>query len=1101
MTKTTKTTMNSLNTSRSVSDTDLNDRYSRQTLTYGKGAMVKICQARVLVSCKMGFSGSAMELAKCVIMAGVNTVDLHSRCFRLDYPDLASNYYCVENDVKISSTLAETDENLEFDPTSVFEKIRQNLASLNPSVTVRIIRSDLMLDDSTFKQYDVINFVDYDIEEMEFYNQLCRKNQVKSLGMWTFGLMGSIFCDFLNHEVTDLTGAPIKSGVVQSIKDHVFTTSEPHKLSSGCAVIFSGTVLSLTQNSMYLVNVINTHKFQICAHNSKVPSDPDQRSVYVKNAPKLQVIDQTVKNVKFEEHRLPVTRNHKSYSDLMQNPRTIDGNSLVRFDMMNWFRPIHLMAFHRALSIGKNRNYSDIRTLFKFELNMCTGSDLDDETSKLFDLLYQTHTGRVVGIDAIVGAISAQEVIKAITHKYEPINQIMYFDALEILPKSYLATRTKESAQYEDMFDRNDGQRRIFGNLPIQKQSVFVVGSGAVGCEHIKNLAMMGVGTEGQSKVIVTDMDSIELSNLNRQFLFRNSDIGKPKSETAVRAAKVMNPKMSIEAHTRMVGPETENVYDQKFMKDTTIVMNALDNIKARKYMDSRCVESHTPLLECGTLGTIGSVQVVYPNVTESYGSFDHAEQTDSIPVCTLKLFPSTFEHVVEYARSAFESHFRVPQAAYAKLLKEPESLDQMDPTELASTQHNIMELIENCKNFKYCIRLGYLVFHRIFRDPVSQLIRKYPEDHKNDEGELFWSGSKTFPKVINFDLTNDGHLDFVIYFSQIWADSLAIPRNKRYNANQRDKYVEFIKTLKVPEEVKSDDIDLNENKNDKNNETNTTSDTKAVVDSDLMRKNIKSMLEKSKGLLTNLTPIDFEKDDDSNHHIDFMTSVSCLRCENYLIEMRDRLSVKGLAGRIIPAIATTTSIVSALMSLEFYKLVYALTLPTDEAKEYATTSRFRYGTFNLGNSIFAFGESVPPKITKVGKKEYTIWSTDEFKADVQLENVIDHYSEIANGDKKLESASESESESEFESDSESESLIENPLVVHSIYLGDEIVYNEFNPDSSEKTLADIIHEFSTSDDVSRDHMFQLTMAPEDVTDDLDALQESSVTIKFKVHL
>jgi ubiquitin-activating enzyme E1 len=55
-----------------------------------------------------------------------------------------------------------------------------------------------------------------------------------------------------------------------------------------------------------------------------------------------------------------------------------------------------------------------------------------------------------------------------------------------------------------------------------------VVGAGAIGCELLKNFAMMGLGTSPEGKIVVTDMDLIERSNLNRQFLFRNSDVQVP---------------------------------------------------------------------------------------------------------------------------------------------------------------------------------------------------------------------------------------------------------------------------------------------------------------------------------------------------------------------------------------------------------------------------------------------------------------------------------------------------------------------------------------------------------------------------------------------
>jgi ubiquitin-activating enzyme E1 len=135
-----------------------------------------------------------------------------------------------------------------------------------------------------------------------------------------------------------------------------------------------------------------------------------------------------------------------------------------------------------------------------------------------------------------------------------------------------------------------------------------MVGCGALGCEFVKNFALNGICCGPQGKLIITDGDRIELSNLTRQFLFREHNVGHLKSQAAGVMAKKMNPGLNAEALELYVGTSTENVFHDDFWMHLDGVCNALDNMEARRYVDRMCVKYEKSLLESGTMGTSGNV-------------------------------------------------------------------------------------------------------------------------------------------------------------------------------------------------------------------------------------------------------------------------------------------------------------------------------------------------------------------------------------------------------------------------------------------------------------------------------------------------------------
>jgi ubiquitin-like 1-activating enzyme E1 B len=142
----------------------------------------------------------------------------------------------------------------------------------------------------------------------------------------------------------------------------------------------------------------------------------------------------------------------------------------------------------------------------------------------------------------------------------------------------------------------------LFAKLSSSK--ILVVGAGGIGCEVLKNLAMIGAG-----EIEVIDLDTIDLSNLNRQFLFTKAHISKPKSLIASSTAKQFNPLVHIKPYHADVMNTSQ--FGWEFFERFDVVLNALDNLKARRWVNRMCIMTGIPLVESGTAGFLGQVQPI----------------------------------------------------------------------------------------------------------------------------------------------------------------------------------------------------------------------------------------------------------------------------------------------------------------------------------------------------------------------------------------------------------------------------------------------------------------------------------------------------------
>ncbi len=155
--------------------------------------------------------------------------------------------------------------------------------------------------------------------------------------------------------------------------------------------------------------------------------------------------------------------------------------------------------------------------------------------------------------------------------------------------------------------ERYSRQIKLFGEdvqRKLKRCRVLIAGVGGLGTVVAMNLAALGIG-----KLVLVDHDVVKRSNLNRQLLYSEDDIGKPKALVAARRLKELNPFIeTIPVPTRI---EEYNVSD--LVKDVDIVIDALDNWRTRFVLNEACVRKNVPLIHGGVNGFYGQVLVVVP--------------------------------------------------------------------------------------------------------------------------------------------------------------------------------------------------------------------------------------------------------------------------------------------------------------------------------------------------------------------------------------------------------------------------------------------------------------------------------------------------------
>ncbi|KAI4469908.1 ubiquitin-activating enzyme e1 [Holotrichia oblita] len=380
---------------------------------------------------------------------------------------------------------------------------------------------------------------------------------------------------------------------------------------------------------------------------------------------------------------------------------------------------------------------------------------------------------------------------------------------------------------------------------------VLVVGAGGIGCEILKNLALSGF-----QNIEIIDLDTIDVSNLNRQFLFRKEHVGKPKAVVARETVLNYNPNLNIKAYHDSI---TTVEYGVNFYKNFNLVLNALDNRNARNHVNRMCLAADIPLIESGTSGYTGQVELIKKGLTQCYECQPKPPQR-SFPGCTIRNTPSEPIHCIVWAKHLFNQLFGEddPDQDVSPDTADPELA--ADAGKLALNEENETDGdVQRKSTNLWAKEIDYnpeKLFNKFFQDDIKYLLSM----------ENLWKKRKP-PKPL------------------AWAEA---------SSHEGDS------NMIIENNLKAEDMQ--------------------VWSLSKCSKVFASSISVLKSELSNKNFLVWDKDDKPG--MDFVTACANIRAHIFSIDQKSRFEIKSIAGNIVPAIATTNAIVAGLAVLHAFRVL-----------------------------------------------------------------------------------------------------------------------------------------------------------------------------------
>lgn len=412
----------------------------------------------------------------------------------------------------------------------------------------------------------------------------------------------------------------------------------------------------------------------------------------------------------------------------------------------------------------------------------------------------------------------------------------------------------------------------------IRDAKILLVGAGGIGCEVVKTMLLTGF-----TNFNIVDLDTIDVSNLNRQFLFNSTHVNKSKSEVAAQVAvsrfahrDIPGKEVNVEAHQGIIQKDS---FDLDFFRSHTLVINALDNIAARSYVNGMCLDADVPLIESGSQGYLGQVYPIIKGSSRCYDCQGQKPENKTFASCTIRNTPSLPIHCIVWGKHLF-----------AQLFGEYDADNDVSPdADLKDEEHpqsNESASTSNASN-------GDSHTNGDAKIKKPEGVRNWAEAHNYD-------AERIFVKLFKDDI------EYLLKMENLWKD-----RRKPIPLEIDDikSGIEPTTTTPGPSNGNQSEHDLTDQR---------LWSLKECLDIFCGSINIlKSRLTAEDPFLV------WDKDDAPA--LDFVTAASNLRSQCFAIERKSRFDVKSLAGNIIPAIPSTNSVVGGLITLQAITIIRQL--------------------------------------------------------------------------------------------------------------------------------------------------------------------------------